>query len=216
MDKLITNKLETFFSQFKLLNLKKGELVIRPDDHLSAVYFLKTGYVRMYTIFEDGRELTLNIFKPGTFFPMMWALSNLPNNYHFQAMTRIEFHKAPREEVVQLLKINPDVLFDLTKRILVGLDGLFTNIQHMLSGSASHRVMATIFLLAKRFGEKTASGEIIIKLRLTHQDLANLAGITRETTSLEIGKLSKEKLLSVKDHLLIVKNIEKLEEELLI
>jgi CRP-like cAMP-binding protein len=49
---------------------------------------------------------------------------------------------------------------------------------------------------SQRFGEKKSSGEIEIKIDLTHKDVADLAGLTREATSLQIGKLRKDKLIS--------------------
>lgn len=213
MDSILTEKLEKFFSQFRLLPLKKGELVIRPDDNPQGVYFLKNGYVRMYAIFEDGRELTLNIFKPHTYFSMIWTIGNLTNTYYFQAMTEAELERAPKEQFLEFIKGNPEIMFDVTRRVLVGLDGLLTNVLHLLSGSAEKRVVAALFLSAKRFGEKTQNGAIIIKLPLTHQDIANLAGITRETASIEMGKLTKKGLVSSKNHCLVIEDLERLEEE---
>ncbi len=213
MDSVLTEKLEKFFSAYRLLLLKKGELVIRPDDNPQGVYFLRNGYVRMYSIFEDGRELTLNIFKPQTYFSMIWTIGNLENTYYFQAMTEAELARAPKEQFLEFIKGNPEIMFDVTRRVLIGLDGLLTNVLHLLSGTAEKRVVAALFLSAKRFGEKNKQGAVIIKLPLTHQDIANLAGITRETTSIEIGKLTKRGLISSRNHCLIINDLKKLEEE---
>ncbi|MFH0864416.1 MAG: Crp/Fnr family transcriptional regulator [Candidatus Gottesmanbacteria bacterium] len=216
MDNTLNDKLENFFSQFKQVTFSKGEIIIRPDNTPQGVYFIKEGYARMYSTFADGRELTLNIFKPRTYFSMMWALADIANTYYFQAHTRVIVQKAPQGQVKEFLQANPDILFNLTKRILVGLDGILTNIEYLLSGQAAHRVMAALFLSAKRFGQPKENNEVIINLPLTHQDIANLAGLTRETTSIEMGKLTKKKLISYNKRLIIINDIAKLEAEIII
>ena len=73
-----------------------------------------------------------------------------------------------------------------------------------------------LLLSASRFGSKNKSGEIEIQLTFTHQEIANLAGLTREATSLEMEKLKKKGLVVSKDRHLIIKDPKKLREESLI
>lgn len=40
-------------------------------------------------------------YKKGSFFPMFWALGDVPNNYSFEAMTNSKIYKAPKNEVVR-------------------------------------------------------------------------------------------------------------------
>lgn len=213
MENNLYKKLEKFFSKQKLLNYKKGEVIIRSDDVPQGIFYVKKGYVSFYTILEDGRQVTLNIFKPGSYFPMMWAISNIPNTYYYQAITETSLYRAPKDEVVDFLKGNPDVLFDVTRRILVGLDGILTIIQHLVSGKAHQKIGTTLVVLAKRFGKKERNGDITIDLALTHQDIANLCGITRETTSLAMKKFEKKGLISYNNQHVVVKSIVKLEKE---
>lgn len=82
-------------------------------------------------------------------------------------------------------------MFELTKKILIGLSGVLTNIEYMLCGNSQKRVIGAISLSAKRFGSKKRNGETIINMPLTHQDIANIAGIARETASIAIKKTRK-------------------------
>lgn len=213
MEKSVFKKLEDFFSKRKLLNYKKGEIIIRSDDVPQGVFYVKKGFVSLYTIFEDGRQVTFNIFKPGSYFSMMWAISDIPNAYYFQAIVETSLYRVPKDEVVDFLKGNPDVLFDVTRRILIGLDAVLTITEHLISGTAYQKIGATLVVLAKRFGKKRKNEGITIGLALTHQDVANLCGITRETTSLAMEKFEKKGLISYKAHRIVVKSIVKLEKE---
>jgi CRP/FNR family transcriptional regulator len=210
-------KLDKFFIGFKPVRLyKKGEIIIRAGDIPNGVFYLKKGFVRLYSISSEGQEITFNIFKPGSYFPMFWAIGNSSNTYFFEAMTNIEVCRAPKNELIKFLKKEPEILFELTRRILVGLDGLLTMAEYRLFGSAYTRVASVILICAKRFGRKSNNGDIVIELPLTHRQIASFAGLTRETTSLAIQKLKNIGVVNYNRHLVAVKNIKKLEKELAI
>ncbi|OGM08526.1 hypothetical protein A2Z67_02230 [Candidatus Woesebacteria bacterium RBG_13_36_22] len=213
MNKTIGNVLDKYFSKYKLITVGKNSTIIFSSDEPTGVYYLRKGYIKMNTVTPDGNELTLNIYKPGTFFPMFWAIGDVPNQYSFQAMTQVTLNKATKSEFIEFLRTNPAVLFDLTKRILRGTDGLITNIRHFLVGNSNHRVASALLMAAKRFGKKTDKGKTIIYLNLTHQDIADLAGMTRETTSLAIGRLSKLKILKQVRRKFVIEDINTLSKE---
>jgi CRP-like cAMP-binding protein len=195
MTRPAAEKLADFFSRSNVFSYRKGEVIIRSDDIPQGVYFLQEGYIKMNSLSQDGRELTLNIFKPGTYFPMMWALADIPNTYYFQAMTSVRVRRMPRNLFKDFINLNPDILKEFTVRILIGLEGTLTNIQYMLSGNSYHRVTSAISLFSRRFGIKSQGGYIIVNLPLTHQDIADAAGITRETASLAIKKLQDKGII---------------------
>lgn len=211
----VREKVYKFFSQFKPLTYQKGEVLLRAEDPPQGVFYVKNGYVRLYTLSEDGRELTLNIFKPGSYFSMMWALGDIPNSYHFEAMTEVKVLRAPKETVNDFIKNNPDVLFELTSRILIGLNGLLNNIEYITSRNASKRVISSLLILAKRFGEKTKSNGLLINFQLTHQDIANITNLARETVSIEMKKIEDKGIIEYEGRQLMVKNIANLENELI-
>jgi len=194
----ITKKIHVFFDTFPLVSYKKDEIILRPDDLTLYVYYVVFGFVRMYCLLPDGKELTLNIFKPGSYFPMFLILGDSMNTYYYQTITPVKIERAPKAEVLAFLRRESDVLFEFTTRISVGLNGLLSNIQYLLFGSASSRVASVLLILARRFGE-VKSATTTITLPLTHQDIANLIGLTRETTSLEMEKLVAKKIISY-DH----------------
>jgi CRP/FNR family transcriptional regulator, cyclic AMP receptor protein len=212
MENQIIDKLNQFFSQYQKTSFSKGETIVDSDDEFEAVYFLLSGNIRMYSITESGSDLTLNIFKPGSYISMMWAIADLPNTYYFEAMTEVEAWKAPKKEFLEFAKKNPEVLFELTKRILVGMNGLLVRMEYLLAGKAYPKVASVILLSARRFGEKRENGEILINLTMTHELIASLAGLTRETTSIEMKNLEKNNLVRYEDHLIVVMDIEKLKE----
>lgn len=217
MDTALIQKLDCFFTEFNTKRLyKKKEIIVRADDNPPGVFYLKEGYARLYTISPAGQELTLNILKPGCYFSMMWAIGETQNTYYFEALTNIELWRAPKEGLIEFVRKEPEVLFELTRRILIGLDGLLGVMESLLFGNAYNKVATVLIVAAKRFGKQKESREIIIELPLTHQTIASLAGITRETASLIMKQFEKEKLISSKHSILTIYNMEKLEKESLV
>jgi CRP-like cAMP-binding protein len=212
MDAMISKKIDEFFKQFKHQTYKKGEILVRADEDLSGVFYLTKGMVKQYAISNKGEELVINIFKPVSFFPMSWAINQTPNNYYFEALEELEIIKAPREDVVTFVKDNPDVLFDLISRVYKGMDGLLSRMVYLMSGEAKTRVIIELLIAAKRFGRKK-DGEAI-ELKISEKDIANQAGMARETVSREISKLKEKGLISLKNNRLLINDLHKLEDEL--
>lgn len=202
--------LEQFFQTSKLYSYKKRTLISHPHDTPSTVFFIKNGYVRVYRITEDGEELTVTILKPKDFFPLSYGIATPSNQYHLEAITALELWKAPQDQFLQFIKTNPELLYDLTTRILVSFDDVLFRMENLLFCNAYVKVAATLLMCAKGFGEDF-NGKTRVKVPLTHRDIATLIGITRETTSLEMKKLEKQGLLEKSGRFIVVKDLKRLE-----
>lgn len=206
-------ELESFLlKESVLLRYKKGETILHAEDPPPGIFFIQSGYVRLFSISEDGEELTLIIFRPGDAFPLSWVIDNIPNIYNLEAMTQAQIYRAPKEKFVLFLKRHPEILFEFTKRILVRLTGLLTRMEQLVFGNAYAKVASILYLCGERFGKKTGRGTVI-ELPLTHKDIGLMVGITRETTSIEMKKLERKGLVFYQNGLIVIKNLKLLKEE---
>lgn len=215
MNALAIEKLNKFFAKFKKYYYKKGEVILRAGDSAQGVYFIDKGYVKDYSISKEGEELILIIFKPEDFFPMQWVFNNKPNVHYFEAMTAVELWRCPKEDFIAFLEANPKIFFELTSHILIRMGGIMQRMEYLAFGNAYQKVASIIAICAERFGEKEGE-EVVIQVSLTHQDVANLLGLTRETTSIEIKKLERENLITYKGRHLVVKDVSGLKKESLL
>ena len=198
-------KLEQFFSQFKRFHYKRNEVIIRPDDIPSGVFYLKKGYVKLYTLSESGQELILIIFKPGNFFPMIWTFEDVIPTQYCETMTSVELYRTSKDKFKEFVQENPEVLWDVTGKILIRLLGLLERMEYMVFGNAYQKVASILEICSERFGVKKGR-EVIIKVPLTHRDIANLIGLTRETVSIEIKKLEEKGILERSGKFYVIKN----------
>lgn len=210
---MINEKIEDFFSIYKHQIYKKGEILIRSDEEPQGVFYLKSGLVRQYSISKDGDELTLNIYKPEAFFPLMNVFTKIPNTYYFEAITDVQVFKGNQEEVAEFLKKDPEVLQDLIVRLYRGMHGLLSRIEYLLSGSAYSKIIFTLLNFAYRFGEQKESKKV--EITITHREIASLTGLTKETISRECSKLSENGLIENTKNHVVIRSLQKLEDELL-
>jgi CRP-like cAMP-binding protein len=208
----IKNKVSNFYSSYSLHKFDKGQILIYAGDEPSGIIYLMKGEVRQYDIAPNGDELVINVYKPGTFFPMYWAINKSPNRYFFEAASDVQIKKAPAKAVVEFIKENPDVLFDLLSRVYVGLDGMMQRITYLMGGSAHNRTIFEIVNAAKRFGKKQDNGSYVIDIAET--ELARRAGLTRETFNREIRKLKERELIEIDNSQIVVKDLLALEKRL--
>ncbi len=211
MDEVIQKKLDNFFLKYKKVSYKKGTIVIRAGEEPAGVCYLKEGLIKQYAISTKGEELIVNIFKSSAFFPMSWAINKTPNNYFFEAISDISAVCAPRADVVDFIKKNPDVLFDLTARVYKGVDGLLTRMVYLMAGNANSRLIVELIILAKRLGVRNG---LTVEIHIAEKDLASQTGMSRETVSREIKVLKEKNLITFEKSMIIVKSLEKLENEL--
>ncbi len=213
-DNYLIQQFENFFKGFKLFQYKKRSLILNSNDATSSVFYIKSGFIRVFRISEGGEELTLAILKAHDFFPLTYGIGSTNQSYYLEAITSLELWKAPQELFVDFIKKDPDLFYELTQRLLIRFDGVLARIESMAFSNAYTKVATILLMCAKGLGESYGE-QIILRVPLTHKDIATMIGITRETTSLEMKKLERKGLVKRKGKYLIIANYEKLEEECL-
>ncbi|MBI2443139.1 MAG: Crp/Fnr family transcriptional regulator [Candidatus Levybacteria bacterium] len=209
------NLFEQFFSTSRLFSYKKGDIIIRPDEVPQGVYFLQKGFVRFYNISDEGEELTFLIFKPGDFFPVRFAITDESITYYYEPMTSVDVRRVSTELFRIFLKKNPEVLYEIAGSILLRLRTVFERMQYLAYGNAYEKVASILYVFSKEYGKEEKEG-VLITVPMTHKDIASVIGMTRETVSVEMGKLSEKGLISHEGKYVVVKNPEKLRKESLL
>lgn len=201
-----SNQIENFFAHYKSIRLKRHQQVIKPDEVLESIYYIKSGYIKQSTISKTGEEFIVNIYRPGSFFAISLALHHKKSSYSFETISDAELIKAPVQDIIGLLDTQPIIARELLGRITSGLNSLVSRMESLVFGSANQKVAAVLVQNAQRFGKKNGNS-IIIELPLTHQQLASLTGLTRETVSIEMAKLKKIGVLNYKGKSITILNI---------
>lgn len=212
MERGVLAKVNRFFGRYPLKRVGADEVLVRAGEDPPGIFYLISGQVKEYDISRQGNEVVVNVFRPPAFFPMNWALNKTTNQYFFETTKPTAFRLAPADKVVSFLKRHPDVVLDLLSRVYIGTDGLLRRMAHLMGGSARSRVLFEIMVSAKRYGEPRHDGAIDVDLH--EEEIANRAGLSRETVSRVLGRVKKLKLIEVNRGGIRVYDLAKLETEL--
>lgn len=210
MNDKIQKKLVAFFNKFDVIKYKKGQILFRPGENLNTAYIEKSGSLRAYTV-DNGKETTLPSLKPLFFCAALNGIYNKTNRYFVEAITTVELWAVPMDQFVKFIESDPEILSEVNIHLISGLVDLSHSWQQIVAGDAAGKVAGLICMIAKEVGEKR-NGEILININTPHRIMASMAGLTRETVTLQILKFQKNGYLYNKKRNMVIKNIEKLKE----
>ena len=71
------SELANFFMTGRVTYAAKGEVVLRGDDENPGIHFVSKGFVKVYSINDEGEEYLHIIYKQGDIFPLIWAFTKL-------------------------------------------------------------------------------------------------------------------------------------------
>lgn len=212
MDASIAAKVSDFFNDFPEKHFDKGEIIVHAGETPPGVMYLLEGRVSQYDIAPSGTTVVVNVFKPGAFFPMSWAMNQTTNNYFFEAATKVALRLAPADATVAFLRKNPDVLFNLLSRVYKGTDGLLRRMAHLMGGDARSRLYFELLNATYRFGEPNEDGSVFVPLK--EGELAKHSGLTRETINRHIRNLKEQGFVEITRHGYVLHDPKRLESEL--
>lgn len=201
------------FAHQRPIHYKKGQIIIRDDETPQGVYLIKTGYIRIYNLANNGSEDTHCVLKPPELFPLSWIMNGHQNYYH-EAWTDAELLRVPKTEILHSVQTNQEVAIGLLRQFSKRLNIYQGRLNNFQFDSAYKRVICRLLFLSQRFGESQAAGKVIT-VPFTHELIANSINISRETMSRQFEILKNKGLVAYFNHRIIIIDVKKLKKELL-
>lgn len=201
--------LSQLFDYGKPMNYKSGEILIRNEDVPTNVFLLKSGFVMVYSISDQGNKRIHVLYGPGDCYPLMWAFNQVQTDAYFEALTPTSCLRIPPAELMKRVEANNEFSVALIKQALRQFQYFVNTVDALQRDSAIERVGRMLSLLAERYGQKTKTG-IAIPIPLSQSVLAQLTKISRETASRVITKLTKQNILSHSYRQIVITSTDKL------
>jgi CRP/FNR family cyclic AMP-dependent transcriptional regulator len=210
-DQMAVNYLRAFLDRHLVRNYKKGEIIIFQGEAPRSALIVKKGIVKAYNLSVSGDEKPVAFYSHGTAFPAAWIYGKVPSAiYYYEAFTPdVEVYVVERDEFVKFIKKSPDLLYQELERLLDDQLGGSIRLNALQHSRASDKLIYTLHYLALTHGQPV-DDQIELTLGLTHQDFANLTGLTRETAATELNKLKKQGVIDYGKHLPYRLNLTKL------
>lgn len=195
-----------FLQQFRTKRFKKGELILNQGDAPSRGFVLKSGVVKVYNLTRQGEEKPIGFDVVDDIFPVAWVFGKVSRaQYYYEAFDACEVYCVPPDHLLNYLQTHSGAMTYAMDRLVQRVMGCQMRINALERSKASCKVVNVIHFLCLRFGEEIREDTVKLTIPLTQQDIANLTGLTRETTGLELKKLSQKDILTCRRRRYIVR-----------
>lgn len=181
---------------------RKGTTIFSKGDPAHSLYIVKEGNVRILSLSDKGAETIVHILKEGAIFGEL-LLSEERRAFTAVADTDARVTVLSKTGLLELLAAIPTVstnFIRLLSKRLATVEKEYGDFGHTWS---YNRLRKVLLRLCEEHGRETPEG-IVIPLRLTHEDLANLIGTTRETVTTQMIRFRRLGLVKSRDRFLVV------------
>lgn len=191
---------------------EKGSHLFREGDSIKGIYLLKSGKVQIGKVTPEGRELTLKICGTNQLVGEITVFAG-PSQYRLdaKAIEDTECLKITIEDLEEALQLDQELAIAFMRWTGIDQQKTQTKFRDLLLHGKKGALYSTLIRLSNSYGVVHEEG-ILIDVVLTNQELANFCGMTREVVNRMLSDLKKDKIISMKDGKLIIRQFPKLKD----
>ncbi len=167
------------------------------------------GYVKVYQTSVSGKEKTLAIVTAGDVIGEMAVFGQRLRSASVKAIEATEVVYIPQQRFEGLLKKMPALSLKISEIVAERLRRTNRQIAQLVNSNSRTKVLYQLVNLAEISGKEDSRG-ILIPFRLTHSEIASLAGVARETVSKILHELEAQGIIAFDNRKMIISNLDKL------
>ncbi len=185
---------------------KKGEIIYYEGDPLEYLYIVHTGRVKIYQLFESGKEQLLRILESGEFMGELALFTDKVLDSYAEALEQTEVCAIHRNDIRELMKTHPTIPLKILSEFSMRLEETEFLVSQLSYRDVETRTASYLVKLA----EKNQTDHIV--LPMSKRDLASHLGTTQETISRRLSHFQMNGWIEQEGHRNIkILNLEALE-----
>lgn len=185
-----------YVKQFPLRSFQRGELLLQKGEPITSLFALRTGFVKVTSITNDGIERLVWIAGRYDVAPteQLFTLRGTAR-FFYTALTDGDYYELDKRSFLETAKDRPELMAEIAHSMSLHYDDFLYRVDAIDATTIKERVLRTLLYLSERLSADDTVNLYEYGLQLTHHDLASMIGSTRETTSLVLNELRKEGLV---------------------
>ena len=212
MDFLITVPIFSEMDQDSLIEVSKittersypkGSMIILEEEYGDKLFIVQSGTVKITRVNDEGKEVILALLGSSEIFGEMAILDGESRSANVLAQEACSLLVISREDFINILKKNFKVSFALMSELAKKLRKSDLQIEALSLSDAEHRIGVSILNLAEDMGV-IRNGKVTIQNLPFQQDIANMAGTSRETVSRVMKTFEDRNLIFKEGHTVII------------
>ncbi|MBI3094261.1 MAG: Crp/Fnr family transcriptional regulator [Rhodocyclales bacterium] len=189
----------------------RNEFIFKAGDPGRHVYFLQQGRVKICQPAPEGKDVILWFCFTGDMFGMAEVARGGGRVVHAQACEASEVLVLSQNELTDYLKTHAAAALPIMQVLADRLRALGDVVVNLINDDAQTRIIKLILRLATRHGIRVGQ-DIHLNIHLTHQEIADMVGTTRQTASSVLGHLKRQGLMRLENRRIRIDSMELLDE----
>lgn len=187
-------------------SVTRSQVLFQQGDKGDEFLIVTEGSVKVELVNPDGKELTLAILKPYQFLGELALLDDFPRSANVIALEDSQLLALNKRDFLHVVSQYPRIYGPITRQLTRRVRVLTDDIASMAFLDSFTRTARKLVNLAQDLGLPGPGPSVTIPQPLTHQELANLVGATRETVSKVLSDMRSRRLISVEGHKITILN----------
>ena len=188
---------------FSIKNYPKNSMIVLEEEYGDTVYFVKEGTIKISRLNDEGKEVILALLGNGEIFGELSALDGEARSANAHAQENCIVYSINSSDFVHMLKSNFKITYSLLGELAKRIRKSDKQIEALSLSDAEHRIGVCILSFAEERGV-IRKGQVTIENLPYQQDIANMAGTSRETVSRVFKLLEDRHLIFKQGHTLII------------
>lgn len=176
--------------------ITKNTLVQTPESAREGLYFVKEGKLRLYKLNDSGKQFTLGILTRGNIFGELNSFSFGTRKVYIETMESSLLCTMSEPQFERLMINRPQLALKFLKALSDRLKEREDQLEQLALHGLRKRVLHLLSTLSAKFGV-IQDGYALIDLSLSHQEIANMIGASREAVSGVMSELAKEGVVKI-------------------
>jgi len=202
--------LENLARYARLQNYAKGDVIVRKGAAGNGMMAVVEGRVKISTVSPDGKEVILDFIDPGEVFGEISLLDNGERSADAVAMEACRVLVLERRDFLPFLERHPQTCIKLLSVLCGRLRQTNLLIEDSLFLNVESRFAKRLLGFSRQFGESRPDG-ILVRLKLSQQEIAALIGITRESVNKQLSAWQERGWVKVSRGAILITDVEALE-----
>jgi CRP/FNR family transcriptional regulator, cyclic AMP receptor protein len=177
----------------------KGAMLFVEGQESRGAFVLCKGKAKLYTSSADGRAIILRIVMPGEVLGLTSTIANKPYEATVEVLEPSQVNFLPKTDFLKFLTQHSDASLHVAKQLSSNCAGAYEEIRCLgLSASSAEKLARMLLTWAAQELKGTNKTEVKITLSLTHEEIAQMIGSSRETVTRLFSEFRHKQWLAVK------------------
>jgi len=177
-----------------------------------GIFVLCKGSVKLSINSPSGRTMIVKLAEPGEVLGLSATISGKPYEITAETIDPCQVNFVKRDDFLRFLKDDADVCFKVAEQLGEKYHNACKEVRALgLSHSAAEKLAALLLEWSTQKGE-AAKAEPRLTIRLTHEEIAQMIGTSRETVTRLFAEMKKQQIVQTKGSTLVIRNTAALRE----